>query len=233
MPKGRLALLLGAVALLLILICAVIVTGAAGYLRGRQPTPAGPPGAVTRCDEGTGGLCVVSFSADIYNNMVINFRLPQEDYPPFYVTVTDIQGSSQFTCQRERGDSYAACTGPRSPLGQTIELRAYDLRGDALLAGGSMLVYAIALPTTLNLTIAPEQLTPQALATATLFAPPKPADTLTPSATLTPTNTFTPTVTGTRPTLTLTLTGTITPPTPTNTGTITPPTPTRTPTSTP
>ena len=211
--QGRKGLLLaGAVTLLVVLICAVVLAGVYGTLRGRTAAPR-VIGEVTRCPEGAAGVCVVSLGVDPFDRMVIALDLDGEDYPPFYLTVTDSLGSSRFECVTTRKG--ADCTGRRSPLGDSIEIRLYSLRGDDLLAQGSMRVQALALPTTMNMTIAPEALTPQALESHTPFVPPQPADTLTPTATLTATLTRT-----------LTPTGTITPPTPTRT-------PTKTPTSTP
>ena len=214
--RGRAPLLLiGVVTLLVLLICAVLAAGVNGWLRGRQQAPA-VPGDLTRCAEGAGGLCVISFGADVFNQMLIDLRLPEEDYPPFYLMVTDSRGSRRFACTSPRSaPPTATCTGERSGLGETLEIQVFALRGDALLARGSMRLYAIALPTTINLTIIPEELTAEPLESATAFIPPEPAHTLTPTSTLISSATFTPTVTGT-----------ITPPTATRT-------PTKTPTSTP
>ena len=210
--RGRAPLLLiGVVTLLAVLICAVLASGISGWVRGRQAVPS-VPGVLTRCAEGVGGLCVVSFGADMFNHMLIELHLPEEDYPPFYLMVTDSLGSRRFTCSSTRASPLTAtCTGERSALGETLEIQVFARRGDALLAQGSMRLYAIALPTTINLTIMPEELSPEPLETATAFIPPEPASTLTPTSTLIPSVTFTPTVTGT-----------ITPPTPTHTPTKTP-----------
>lgn len=217
--QGRRGLLLfGVVSLLIVLICAVVVAGVYGYLRRKAAAPH-VIGEVTRCSEGALGVCVVSLGVDPFDRMVVALDLRGEDYPPFYLSLTDSLGTSRFECvTNSKGTD---CTGRRSPLGDTIEIRLLSLRGSELLAQGSIRVQALALPTTMNMTIVPEALTPRALESHTPFARPRPANTLTPTPT--PTSTFTRTPTPT---------GTITPPTPTRTGTVTPPTPTPTRTST-
>lgn len=202
----------GAAGLLVLLICALVIAAVAGFLRGRRTAPR-LVGELTRCSEGAGGVCVVSLGVDTFDRMVIELDLKGEPYPPFYLSVTDSLGTSRFECA-DHGQE-RDCTGRRSPLGDSLEIRLFSLRGNDLLAQGSLRVQALALPTTMNMTIVPEALTPKALESHTAFAPPRPADTLTPTLTSTATFTRTPTPTGT-----------ITPPTPTRTATLTPtPTP--------
>ncbi|HEY6073720.1 MAG TPA: hypothetical protein VIV15_10080 [Anaerolineales bacterium] len=231
MERQRLFLLLGAGGLLVVLICAVVLAGAADYLRGRRQNPARAVGQITRCDDGLGGLCVVSFAVDQTNQMVINFELPEQDYPDFYAMVFSGGSSTRYECERvEKTLPSVFCRGPRTALGADIEIRVYSLHGEALLAEGGLRVTAFALPTTMNLATLAEVFTPTAVETPTLFLPPAPADTRTATATGSATITRTPTVTGTVTPPTATITGTPFTSTPTITGT--PPTSTPTPTRT-
>ncbi len=231
MERQRLFLLLGAGGLLVVLICAVILAGAADYLRGRRQNTARSVGQITRCDDGLGGLCVVSFAVDQTNQMVINFELPEQDYPDFYAMVSSGGSSTRYECQRvEETLSSVFCSGPRTPLGADINLRIYSQDGDELLAEGGLRVTAFALPTTMNLATLAAISSPTAAETTTPFLPPAPADTRTATLTGTATITRTPTVTGTVTPPTATITGTPFTSTPTITGT--PPTSTPTPTRT-
>ena len=233
MHRQRLSLLLGAAGLLVILICAVILAGAAGYLRGGRESAAKPVGQITRCDEEAGGLCVVSFGVNALNQMVINFQLPEGGYPNFYAVVVSREGSTQYACQRVEAASRSVfCSGPRTALGAEINIRVYSQDRDELLAEGGLRVTAFALPTTMNLTTLADVFTPTVVETQTLFLPPAPADTGTATLTRTATITRTATVTGTVTPPTATITGTPFTSTPTITGTpftlTFTPTPTRT-----
>src|SRR5574338_1668596 len=239
MQQKRLAIGLGAAGILALLGCMSLVLLAAGrYLRGReQPTPESPT-EITRCDLDATSLCIVSFSTDRLEQMVINFRIPEEDYPAFKVELIHAGNSQELACQTSSSaPSDVYCTGLRTPLGEAIELRVLATDGGKLLAQGQLVLSAIALPT-LELTLVVEELetaqTPFEEATANPFAEPATAQaaaTPTRRITATPTLTTTSTVTGTPPTATPTVSGTPRTATPTVTGT--PPTATITPTATP
>jgi len=238
MQKRGLFVLIGAGTLLGLLICAIIFTGVAGWLGERRDLAEQGVIPITRCGDDDRGLCVDSFSLDPANRMIVHFRLPDRDFPAFYVTLLSGGSSRRYECVRAEADPLSAsCSGLRMPLGADLTIEVWSRAGNRLLAQGGMRLTALALPTTLNHGAPTGVLTPTAAATASPFLPPRPADTLTATITRTPTVTFTPTVTGTRPTLsptitgtrptlTFTVTGTITPPTPTITGT--PPTATNT-----
>jgi hypothetical protein len=91
------------------------------------------------------------FSVNSLNRMVIHFRLPGEQYPPFYVKAKNRDTVSVYSCEADEADAtLVRCTGARAPLGETIDLEVYAVDGDFLLARGTFLVSAIAIPTPLN-----------------------------------------------------------------------------------
>ena len=102
----------------------------------------------TLCDEDASGLCVVNFGANSLNRMVIYFRLPEGEYPPFYVKARNRDTVSIYTCEADETDvTLVRCTGIRTPLGETVDLEIYTTDDDKLIARGTFLVSAIAIST--------------------------------------------------------------------------------------
>jgi hypothetical protein len=111
---------------------------------------------ITLCDLDSEELCVVTFGANNLNRMVINFQLPDADYPSFIVKASSRGKINIYSCETVDGVStHAYCTGIRTPLGEPIDIEIYTTDGDALIARGTFMVSAILLSTPINLT-APE-----------------------------------------------------------------------------
>lgn len=148
MERKRLILVLSVAALVALLLCAGLITSAVKFVRGRLPTPTSVPAAITRCDQDASGLCLVSFGTNINNELVINLELADEDFPPFYARVTNRGTAREFRCEIiKEAPSSAYCLGPRTPLGEPLELSLYASADDRLLAVGTFLLQAVALPT--------------------------------------------------------------------------------------
>ena len=111
---------------------------------------------VTSCDVDASGLCVVSFGVDNVNRMVINFQLPNANFAEFYVKAHHGEEVSVYPCQVVVDvPTSVYCTGARTPLGEAIDIEVYTTNGDVLIARGTLIVSAVALPTTINVTISP------------------------------------------------------------------------------
>src|SRR5512134_1382694 len=148
MERKRLFLILGVAGAVFLVACAAaIVLGARGLRPQETPTPA-VVAELSMCDANAYGLCVVSFGADALNRMVINFKLPRRRFPPFYARVTHGGTTTKYECQVVPDvPTSAYCTGPRTPLGDAIDIKIHATADDRLLAAGTLVVAAIALPT--------------------------------------------------------------------------------------
>jgi len=150
---------------------------------------------VTSCDVDASGLCVVSFGVDNVNRMVINFQLPTADYAAFYVKAHHGEEVSVYPCQVvEEVPTSVYCTGARTPLGNALDIEIYTTDGDVLIGRGTLVVSAIALPTTINVTVTPtpggETATPPVTPTGGFFPTATNTTPITPR--VTPTRTPTP-----------------------------------------
>lgn len=113
-------------------------------LSGKQKGPAPTVTDIALCDRNPRELCVVTFGASDPGLMAINFQLPQEDYPAFHVTGLSRGISYEYSCHTdEEFPTSVFCTGPRTPLGEYIELEVYAVEGNIPLARGKIFVAAV------------------------------------------------------------------------------------------
>ncbi|CAG1009801.1 hypothetical protein ANAEL_03855 [Anaerolineales bacterium] len=153
MKNKRTFIILGAIGLVVfVLFWVVVLTLAVKFVRGLSADKVEAPVVeMTLCDEDSSGLCVVNFGTNSLNRMVINFLLPDEEYAAFYVKAKNRDTVGVYTCEVDKSDSTAArCTGLRTPLGETIDLEVYTTDGDTLIARGTFLVAALAIPTPIS-----------------------------------------------------------------------------------
>jgi hypothetical protein len=107
---------------------------------------------VPLCAEDDSDLCVANFGANNLNRMVINFLLPYKGYPLFYVKARNRDTVGVYACEVDESDpTIVRCTGARTPLGEAVDLEIYTTDGDGLIARGTFLVSAIAIPTLISL----------------------------------------------------------------------------------
>jgi len=191
MDKKRLLIILAALGIIGLLACVTVGTLVVRYLRERETRPTVEATTITACDADPSVLCVVSFGVDNLNRMVINFQLPSEDYGSFYVKARHGETVSVYPCQAlEDAPTSAFCTGERTPLGEPIEVEVYSTDGDLLIAQGTLIVSAVALPTAAQLTDTPTpgpetptaEVTPTATGQVEPPNPPRATPTLTPGA---------------------------------------------------
>ncbi len=154
MKQKYIFVVMGAIGLVIfVLFWFAVITLAVKTLRGASPdSEEHPVVEMTLCDEDAGDLCLINFGTNSLNRMVINFRLPGEEYAAFYVKARNRDTVSVYTCEVDKSDLTAVrCTGVRTPLGETIDLEVYTTDGDTLIARGTFLVSAIAIPTPISL----------------------------------------------------------------------------------
>ena len=114
---------------------------------------------ITLCDVDSSELCVVTFGTDLLDNMIINFQLPDADYPMFHVRAANRGNVNTYSCEvvtAARTSVY--CSGARTPLGEYIDMEIYATNGDALIARGRFVVSAlvrITPPVELTVTLTP------------------------------------------------------------------------------
>jgi len=128
-----------------------------------QPTRSGPSGPVSElayCTEEQVRPCVVSFSTDANDNMLVNFLLPDLSFPDFYLKIMRSEGESLYDCQRIRqAINNAYCVGEKTPPGETLHLQLFSIKDEILLAEGELSVIGLAYPT-LEIIIPTAQETP-------------------------------------------------------------------------
>lgn len=115
-----------------------------------------PPSDIALCDQNPGELCIVTFGANDPDRMVINFQLPDEEYPVFYVKGLNRGITYDYSCYSgEDAPTSVYCTGPRTPLGEYIELEVYAVEDNLLLARGRIFVSAVIVWTPASITATP------------------------------------------------------------------------------
>ena len=117
---------------------------AALILRGTKNNPVPPITDISLCDQDPRGLCVITFGSTLPDLMVINFQLPEEDYPVFQVKGLNRGVIYEYPCTvAEEVPTSVYCTGPRTPLGEYIEIEVYSVEENSLLARGKIFISAI------------------------------------------------------------------------------------------
>ncbi len=99
---------------------------------------------ITLCDVEAGELCVIAFGIDPADNMIINFQLPDAAYPLFHVKASNRGNVHTYSCEVITAEPTSVyCSGARTPLGESIDMEVYAVKGDKLLARGKFLVSAL------------------------------------------------------------------------------------------
>jgi hypothetical protein len=125
-------------------------------LRGVKNNAAPPASDITLCDQNQRDLCIVTFGANGPDRMVINFQLPKEDYPLFSVKGLNRGITYDYDCYvAEAVPTSVYCSGPRTPLGDYIELEVYSVEENFLLAHGKIFVSAVIVWTPSGMTYTP------------------------------------------------------------------------------
>lgn len=125
-----------------ILLLSVLI--AALLLRDTKNNPVPQITDITLCDQDPRELCIVTFGANGPDRMVINFQSPAEDYPLFHVKGSNRGVIYEYPCTvAEEVPTSVYCAGPRTPLGEYIEIEVYSVAENSLLARGKIFVSAV------------------------------------------------------------------------------------------
>lgn len=107
-----------------------------------------PVHALAYCADEQARPCIVSFSADARENMIINFLLPDLSFPAFYLKVVRGGGETTYACQRvTSAPNTAYCAGPKQPPGEALVFQMISSRDETLLAEGNLSIIGLAFPT--------------------------------------------------------------------------------------
>lgn len=126
-----------------------------------------PVASLGYCSEEDNRPCVVSFSVDARDNMLINILLPDLSFPNFRLTIVHGGGETRYACQRiGSAVNNAYCAGPKLPPGEILTLKMISTRDESLLAQGDLSIIGLAFPT-LGIALA----TPQEAPTMSIESP--------------------------------------------------------------
>jgi hypothetical protein len=113
--------------------------------------------------------CVVSFSVDADDNMLVNLLLPASSFPSFYLEIARGGSETVYTCRRNGSAAdNAYCTGPKQPPGETLTLRLISSRDETLLAQGDLSIIGLAFPTLGVAVTTPQEEAPAAVLITTI-----------------------------------------------------------------
>jgi hypothetical protein len=100
MKRKQFIIIFSALGFIFLLCWLAVIILAIKNLRGLTNRNANPVVVdVTLCDVDAKELCVVNFGANNLNRMVINFQLPNADYPAFYVKAANRDTVSVYMCE--------------------------------------------------------------------------------------------------------------------------------------
>jgi len=107
-----------------------------------------PASGLAYCADEQVRPCVVSFSVDADENMLVNLLLPDLSFPTFYLKITSGSVETVYTCQRvDTAIDNAYCTGPKQSPGETLTLKLISTGDETLLAQGDLSIIGLAFPT--------------------------------------------------------------------------------------
>ena len=107
-----------------------------------------PVSSLGYCSEEDNKPCVVSFSVNAQDNMLINFLLPDLSFPVFYLKITRGGVEITYACQRvSTAPNNAYCAGPKLSPGEVLTLKLISTRDETLLAQGDLSIIGLAFPT--------------------------------------------------------------------------------------
>lgn len=107
-----------------------------------------PVSSLVYCSGGQIKPCVVSFSVDVDENMLVNIILPDSPFPDFYLKIIQSEVEINYKCQRVSATpNNAYCIGEKLPPGEVLHMMLISTRDDALLAEGNLSIIGLAYPT--------------------------------------------------------------------------------------
>lgn len=107
-----------------------------------------PAAGLSYCSEEQSKPCVVSFSVDADENMLVNLLLPETSFPAFHLKIARGESEIGYECQRvSTASNTAYCIGEKLPPGETLHLMLISNREEILLAEGDLSIIGLAFPT--------------------------------------------------------------------------------------
>lgn len=105
---------------------------------------ADPPLYFGYCGAELKELCILSFGRDADGNAVINFFVPDRDFPDFYLRINRLNGDSVYVCLKtEELPTSILCRGDVINLNERIEISLLSTEDYSLLARGKLTLTAI------------------------------------------------------------------------------------------
>jgi hypothetical protein len=103
-----------------------------------------PPLSFGYCGAELTELCILSFGRDADGNAIINFFVPERDFPDFYLKISRFNGESVYVCVRsEEVPTSVICMGDVINLNERIEISIMSIEDYRLLARGRFTLTAI------------------------------------------------------------------------------------------
>lgn len=134
--------------IVLLLVVGFLVLPRAGSGTPQASDNDAPAAELVYCADEQSRPCVVSFSADARDNMIINLLLPDRSFPRFSLRITRGSAETTYACQRLTGAvNNAYCYGPKQPPGERLTLKLISTGSETLLAQGSLSIIGLAFPT--------------------------------------------------------------------------------------
>ena len=165
---NRRQLNIGGIAITILLILGVVILQNKRSNGSTERVPGGPVSALVYCSSSDIKPCIVSFSLDADNNMLVNLLLPDLSFPKFYLQVTRGEVNISYECQRIAAvPNNAFCIGEQLPPGETLHMMLISSRDDTLLAEGWLSIIGLAFPT-MGVVSPTASTTPTAEPTATI-----------------------------------------------------------------
>jgi hypothetical protein len=131
----------------------LLVAGIIFLLNNRSPkvvnaVPIVPVSGLAYCSDEQVKPCVVSFSTDANDNMLVNILLPDRAFPNFYLKIMRSEGESRYYCRRvDTAPNSAYCAGEKLPPGEILHLTLISVRDEIILAEGDLSIIGLAYPT--------------------------------------------------------------------------------------
>jgi hypothetical protein len=138
-------------AVLAVLIILVIVGLGFRLTRLKNPPQASKRALVselTYCNSNDNKPCIVSFSLDADNHMLVNILTPDPSYPDFYLKISNAYEEHKYECQPVEGfPTNIYCTGTEMYPGSVLHFVIISSDDERVLAEGSFAIIGLLLAT--------------------------------------------------------------------------------------
>lgn len=109
----------------------------------REPIP-----SLRYCSPEQNRPCILSFTVDSHENMVVNVLTDRSTSPDFYMKIRQAEAESIYECQKVQGFSTSFyCTGEKRPVGDVLQFLIISKKEDLTLAEGSFPIIGMAVAT--------------------------------------------------------------------------------------